>query len=103
MTLSEYLARLIRATIILAVLGALGGVGIVLMWQYVANASETWDYFPRGMYIIPAAVSLIWGVVTLGMGWFWINALFNTEYARVGPKEETLSGEAENDDNSADD
>ena len=35
------------------------------MWLFVANAYETWDYFPRGMFIIPGVVSAFWGVVRL--------------------------------------
>ena len=52
------------------------------MWQYVVNAYETWEYFPRGMFTIPAAITLAWGGGIAAFLWFWVNCLFNTKYAQ---------------------
>lgn len=79
--MNGYMARLFAATVMLTVV-ALGGPLVYLMWEYVANAYETWEYFPRGMFIIPAGITFSWGILALMMAWLWINSLFNTKYAR---------------------
>jgi hypothetical protein len=79
--IGDYLIRLVIATIMVGVVGALG-VGVWFMWEFVINGYETWSYFPRGMFIIPAGITVSYGILAVMMAWLWLNALFNTEYSR---------------------
>lgn len=67
--MDRILERLIGFGVNLAIFVAvtvIGGLAMWGMWEFVAYARETWAYFPRGMFVIPAGITVVYvGVIVM--------------------------------------